>query len=138
MSAEKACDLRGLRDPRRAMNTTAKSYSLKSDGGKIAAALVKLCTPGQVGESMLRTGVNQSSFGLFLAKLAKAHIEKGRTAEQLADVFALVSGGNASAAKQALNDCEITFEGEKPISVGAYWNRNGDAKGAPNLGLLDL
>ena len=120
------------------MNNTPKAYSLKSDGGKIAAALVKMCQPGQVGETLVRNGLNQSSFGLFLAKLAKAHIDKGRTPEQLADVFALVSGGNASAAKQALNDCEITFEGEKPISVGAYWNRNGEAKGAPNLAMLDL
>lgn len=118
------------------MKTT--TYKLTSDGGKIAAALVKMSQPGEAGESMVRNGMNQASFCLFLARIAAKFIEAGKTPEQLADVFALLSGGNASAAKQALNDCTIEFEGEKPSSVGAYWGKTGEGKAAPNLSMLDL
>lgn len=115
-----------------------KTYKLTSDGGKIAAALVKMSQPGTVGETMIRNGMNQASFCLFLARIAAQFIAAKKTPEQLADVFALLSGGNASAAKQALNDCTLEFEGEKPQSVGAYWGRNSEGKAAPNLSMLDI
>ena len=133
-----------------------KSYKLKTDGGKIGQALAQLCAEGEVGEALFRGGVNQASFCLFLAKLAYAHADAGRTTEQIADVFGLVSGGNTSAAQKALNDVAVhwevtdkngesvldakgnpTFE-EKPQSVGAYWLSQGGGKTVANLSLLKL
>lgn len=134
-----------------------KSYILKTDGGKIAQALATLCAEGAIGEPLLRSGVNQASFCLFLAKLAVAHHDAGRTAEQIADVFSLVSGGNTSAAQKALNDVSIHWElttkegesildektgeptfSEKAQSVGAYWLSQGGGKAVANLSLLKL
>lgn len=120
-----------------------KSYTLKPDGNsKIAAALCKLCLPGQPGEALVRSGCNQEAFVLFLANLAADRLNASRpggakTPLQLAEIFTLCSGGNASAARQALNDCAIEFEGEKPQSVGAYWTKSGNKSAAPNLSLLD-
>jgi hypothetical protein len=94
--------------------------------------------PGGLGESLVRNGLNQSSFALFVAKVAERHIKAGRSADQLADVFALLSACNASAARQALGDCSLTFEGEKLQSVSAYWAKLGGGKAAPNLAMLDL
>lgn len=117
-----------------------KTYQLEtgSKGGKIAAALVKMCQVGAVGEPLVRNGMTQDAFCLFLAKLASLHLGAGRTPEQVADVFILVSGGNASAARQALGDCTLTFEDSKPTSVSAYWLKNGGGRAAPNTSILDL
>ena len=138
------------------MKNDNRSYVLKSDGGKIAQALAQLCAEGETGEPLLRSGVNQAAFCLFLAKLAIAHSDAGHNAEQIADVFSLVSGGNTSAAQKALNDVSIhweitdangesvlgkdglpTFE-EKAQSVGAYWGKLGGGKAVANLSLLKL
>ncbi len=116
-----------------------KTYVLKSTGNsKIAAALAKLCAQGAIGEPLVRSGVSQGSFTLFLARLAALHLAAGKTPEQLADVLTLVSGGNASAARQALNDCEIVVDDGKAQSVGAFWGKAGTTTAAPNLSLLDL
>lgn len=116
-----------------------ESYTLEAGnkGGKIAAALVKLCQIGAVGEPLLRSGVSQDAFCLFLARVAHERFAKGKTAEQIADAFMLLSGGNASAARQALGGCTLTFEGGKPSSVEAYWLRSGSGRAAPNLSALD-
>ena len=53
-------------------------------------------------------------------------------------MFGLISAVNASAAKQALADCTIVFEGEKPRSVSDFWGKTGGAKSLPNLSLLDI
>lgn len=113
-------------------------YTLESDGGKIAAALAKMSQVNGLGESLVRSGVNQSSFTLFIAKVSGKFIRAGKTDDQLADVLGLLSAGNASAARQALGGCTITFDGEKPQSVEAYWGKTGGAKSAPNLSVLDL
>lgn len=128
------------RKPRKSMKANSqKSYTLTATGGKIAAALAKLCAEGEMGESLFRSGISQDAFCLFLAKLAKKHLDAGKTPEQLADVLLLVSGGNASAASQALGKCSITWEGEtKQQSVADFWNKQGGARSAPNLSILDL
>lgn len=126
--------------PRRSLlRMNNKTYKLEtgSKGGKIAAALVKMCQVGAVGEPLLRSGVSQDAFCIFLARVAEARLKAGKTPEQVADAFILLSGGNASAARQALNDCTVEFEGEKPTSVGAYWLKAGGGKAAPNLSALD-
>lgn len=134
-----------------------KSYILKTNGkSKISSALAQLCAEGEVGESLLRNGVSQSAFCLFLARLASLHFAAGRTAEQVAEVFSLVSGGNTSAAQKALNDVSIHWEettkdGEsildkdgnptysaKAQSVGAYWSTLSGATQVANLSLLKL
>ncbi len=117
-----------------------KSYEIKSEGsGKISAALAKMCAMGAIGEPLVRSGVTQDAFCLFLARLAKRHIEAGKTDDEVAAVLLLVSGGNASAARQALGACSLIWEGDsKPQSVMAYWQRSGGSKAAPNLAALDL
>lgn len=120
------------------MNSQNYTLETGSKAGKIAAALCKLCQVGAVGEPILRNGVTQEAFCLFLARLCSAHAAAGKTPEQIADVLILVSGGNASAARQALADCTLTFEGAKPQSVSSYWNKIGGGRVAPNLSALDL
>lgn len=121
------------------MKTNEKSYSLKASGNsKIAAALAKLCANGEIGEPLVRSGVSQGAFALFLARLAAKHLAAGKTPEQVADVFTLVSGGNASAARQALAECALEFDGEKAQSVSAFWLKSGGIAAAPNLSILDL
>ena len=119
-----------------------KTYEIKAGGGKISAALAKLCAQGQMGESLVRSGVSQDAFCLFLAKLATAHLSKGKTPEQLADVFLLVSGGNSSAARQSLGKCSLRWDSsDKDQSVEAYWillKEEGGDRAAPNLSALDL
>lgn len=122
-----------------------KSYVLKSNGGKISAALAKLCAVGGLGESLVRNGVSQDAFCLFLARVAVSRIEAGKTAEQLTEIFLLLSGGNSSAARQALGRCSIRFEDDPEVSpkhpeylVETYWERAGGGKAAPSLAALDL
>lgn len=132
-----------------------KSYQLIPSGGKISAALAKLCAQGEIGESLFRNGVSQDAFCVFLANLAADRIEKGKTPAQLADIFLLVSGANASAARQALGRCSIKWEKvdaagesivdgkgnptweEKEQSVEAFWLKASGGKAAPNLSALD-
>lgn len=135
---------------------TQKSYLITSNGGgKISAALAKLCAEGELGESLFRSGISQDAFCLFLARLAADRLAKGKTPEQLADIFLLVSGANASAARQALGRCELQWEAldkdgnsildkdgdptwdVKKQSVEAYWLKASGGKAAPNLSLLD-
>lgn len=121
----------------RKMNSKSYTLTVGNKGGKIAAALVKLCQVGAPGEPLLRSGLNQDSFCLFLARVAHKFAAAGKTPEQIADAFMLLSGGNASAARQALNDCTVEFEGEKPMGVGSYWLKAGGGRAAPNLSALD-
>lgn len=114
-----------------------QNYTLTPDGGKATAALAKFCAQGEIGESLLRSGMNQSAFTLFVAKLAKRAFDAGRTPEQTAEILSLVCACNASQAKQALEKCSIEWEGdEKKQSVADYWIKLGGAKGPLNLSAL--
>ena len=122
-----------------------QSYVLSGATGKIANALAKYCASGEMGEPLIRNGVSQGAFVLFLAKMAKRYFDGGRSVEQVAEVLSLLSGGNASAAKQALNDLNIRFADEPAVdakhpehSVGKHWEQAGGTKSAPNLSILDL
>ena len=125
-----------------------KTYKIESAGSsKIGAALAKLCAEGQIGETLVRNGCSQGAFALFVARLAHMQlVDKGKTAEQLAEIFELVSAANASAAKQALGNCNLYSEdicktdkeGKlQPMLVETYWKSQGGGKSAPNLALLD-
>lgn len=116
-----------------------KTYTVRSTGsGKIAAALAKYSAHGKPGQILIESGCNQSAFSLFLARVALAYAEKGASEADLAGCFELISAGNCSAARQALADCALKFDGEKEeISVEGYWKKNGKAA-APSLALLDL
>lgn len=134
-----------------------KSYILKSSGkSRISAALAQLCSEGEVGELLLRNGVSQEAFCLFLARLASLHFAAGKDAEHVAAVFSLVSGGNTSAAQKALADVSIHWEetdaegcsildkdgaptfAKSAQSVSAYWTKDGGSKSVANLSLLKL
>jgi len=115
-----------------------KSYTLKTSGrGEIAAAFAKVCLPGQPGERLIRSGLTQGSFCLFLAELASLHFAAKREPKVIAQVLAKVSGGNASAAKQALETLVIKWEDGKEESVATHWGKSGEAA-APDLSILDL
>lgn len=116
-----------------------KAYKLApTSSSKIAAALAKRCSHGEAGEFLVENGLNQANFCLFLSlEAVRQLMEKNKSDRELADVFQLLSAGNASAARQALADCQIEFEGEKPSSVSAYWLKQGGGKTAINLSALD-
>lgn len=116
-----------------------KTYTIRSTGsGKIAAALAKYCAHSKPGQILIEAGCNQSAFSLFLAKVALAYSERGASEADLASAFELISAGNCSAARQALADCALKFEGaDKEVSVEEYWKKNGKAA-QPSLALLDL
>lgn len=116
-----------------------KTYTIRSTGsGKIAAALAKYSAQGKPGQILIESGCNQSAFALFLARVALAYAEKGASEADLASCFELISAGNCSAARQALADCALKFEGaDKEVSVEEHWKRNGKAA-QPSLALLDL
>lgn len=130
------------------------TYQIKPRGAsKLGAALSRLCSPGQIGEPLVRAGATQSAVSLFAAKLALALADKGHNALQIAEVFDLASIANASALKQALADCELVIDDEAEFKaaggkvlaegkrvqllVSAYWERNGGGRAAPNLAALD-
>lgn len=132
-----------------------KPYQLTSGGGKISAALCQKCQPGQGGESLLRDGLSQESFNLFIAREVRKMIAAKLSDEQIADILGLLSASNASAASQALARCAIRWalvdkEGKQSkddkgvllweaneISVGKYWEKTGGSKAAPNLSALN-
>lgn len=135
-----------------------KSYILKASFGKIATSLAKFCAEGEIGESLLREGINQASFNLFLAKLAESRLCRAvnpMPVAKLADLFSLVSGANSSAAQKALATCSIRWElvdedgasildkdgnptwEKNEQSVEAYWAKAGGGKAISNLSLLD-
>lgn len=116
-----------------------KNYTIRSTGrSEIAAALCKYCAFGKPGQSLIENGCNQSAFALFIARVAIAYVSKKATEQQLADCFEMLSACNASAARQALQECVLKLEGEeKEISVATYWAKHGKVA-APNLALLDL
>ncbi len=119
------------------MNTS--SYKLIPAGnGKIAPALCMKCAEGETGEFLIRSGLSQSSFCAFLAQIAYNGYKAGKTAEQMARAFSMLSGANASAAQKALADCTIEWADGKKQSVAAYWLSIGSAKGAPDLKDLEF
>jgi len=143
------------------MNYSNRSYQIVPSGsGKIAAALAQKCAQGEIGESLVRNGITQASFCLFLCRFAQALFTKtdkreAKTPEQAANSFLLVSGGNASAAQKALGQCELhweiidengesvldkdgnpQFDSKKPMLVETLWAQ-GAGKGS-SITLADL
>lgn len=115
-----------------------KTYTIKSTGsGKLAANLAALCAPGKLGEPLVRNGATQDAVALFGAKVAYKMATDGKTPEDIASVFSLLSIANASALKQALATCSLKFDGEeKEVSVSAYWEKSGSKAASPDLSLL--
>jgi hypothetical protein len=70
--------------------------------------------------------------------VAESHVSKGRDWSTLGAVYEQISGGNASAAKQAVAELTITTDGDKPRSVRAYWGKVGGASPAIDLKVVDL
>ena len=125
-----------------------KTYKISPSGNsKIAAALCRFCQPGQIGESLIRNGCSQSAFALFIARLAHKLVDAGKTEEETAQAFELVSACNASAAKQALANCDLFAEelgsknkaGElQAVTLETYWKSLGEGRAsASNLSLFE-
>ncbi len=121
-----------------------KTYKIEPAGSsKIEATLCAFCQPGQLGETLVRNGCNQSQFALFIANLAVYQIvQKKNDAKNLAQLFDLISACNASAAKQALGNCNIYAEeicakdkagNLQPMTLETYWKSIGQAKPATDL-----
>lgn len=134
-----------------------KTYKIEPSGsGKIAAALCQLCGQGEIGEPLVQSGASQAAVALFGARIAQAHFSAGRSAEQVAEVFELLSISNASALKQTLAGCNLfsleaavahygSEEKAKDkagnillISVETYWKQQGGGKASVNLSILNL
>lgn len=102
-----------------------KSYKINSDkAGKIGKALASQLTEGKAGAVLITAGFSQDSFTLFLADLAHRAVNAGKTVEETASLFRMIAAGNASQAKQALADVEITVDDGKPQSLGAFWSKS--------------
>lgn len=121
-----------------------KTYKIEPAGSsKIEASLCAFCQPGQIGEPLVRTGCSQSQFGLFVARLARYQfVEKKNDEKAVAHLFDLISACNASAAKQALANCNLFAdehcikdkEGKlQPITVETYWKSIGGSKPSTDL-----
>lgn len=114
-----------------------KNYTIKATGtSKVAAALASQLNKGKAGEILISAGFNQDTFAIFLANLASKALAAGYDAKKLAGLFRQVAAGNASQARQALADVVIEIEGEKPASLGAFWQGT-DSKPAVDLSALE-
>lgn len=119
------------------MNT--KNYTVRNTGrSAIAAALVTQVAPGKAGELLVRQGFNQVTFATFLANLAHRAISAGYDEKKLAELFRQMAAGNASQARQALEEVAIKFDGdEKEQSLSAYWGKHAPASVAVDTAELD-
>ena len=98
-----------------------KSYAIKPTGrSEIAATLARFCAPGKFGAPLVERGFSQALFAACLAKWAKA-VSASLTDAELASALEGLSACNASAARQALEACELDL-GE---TTDAEWAAHG-------------
>jgi hypothetical protein len=114
---------------KRAKNVSAvnnKNYTVRNTGrSAIAAAIVTQVAPGKAGELLIRQGFNQMTFATFLANLATRAITAGYDEKKLAELFRQMAAGNASQARQALEEVAIKFDGDdKEQSLSTYWSKH--------------
>ena len=87
------------------------SYSLSVDGesrSKQAAALAAFLSEGKAGDCIVRHGLTNETWALFLARLCSRAANAGHDERAIAALLVGVSAGNLSAASKLLN--AITIE----------------------------
>ena len=95
------------------VNTNGQ-YSLTVDGesrSKQAASLAAFLSMGKAGECVVRHGLTNETWALFLARLCARAGAAGHDERAIAALLVGVSAGNLSAASKLLNS--ITIEDEK-------------------------
>ena len=89
------------------------NYSLSVDGesrSKQAAALAAFLSEGKAGDCVVRHGLSNETWALFLARLCARAANAGHDERAISALLVGVSAGNLSAASKLLN--AITIEDE--------------------------
>lgn len=101
-----------------------KNYTLKPAGrSEIAGHLSRWCAFGKFGAPLIESGFSQSLFATCLAKWIKA-VAANLTPAEFATALENLSACNASAARQALEACEIDLgetTDEEWAAAGGSW-----------------
>ncbi len=92
-------------------------YSLIIDGesrSKQAASLAAFLSEGKAGECIVRHGLSNETWALFLARLCSRAERAGHDEQAIASLLVSVSAGNLSAASKLLNSITIEdFDGNR-------------------------
>lgn len=89
---------------------TKNSYTLSMDGesrSKQAASLAAFLSEGKAGECIVRHGLTNETWALFLARLCLRASAAGHDEQAIADLLVSISAGNLSAASKLLNAITI-------------------------------
>ena len=87
------------------------NYTLRIDGesrSKQAASLAAFLSEGKAGECIVRHGLSNETWALFLARLCLRAERAGHDEQEIASLLVSVSAGNLSAASKLLNAVTIT------------------------------
>ena len=90
------------------------NYSLSIDGesrSKQAASLAAFLSEGKAGECVVRLGLSNETWALFLARLCLRANAAGHDEQSIASLLVSISAGNLSAAGKILNS--ITIEDDQ-------------------------
>ncbi len=93
---------------------TKNSYTLSIDGesrSKQAASLAAFLSMGKAGDCIVRHGLTNETWALFLARLCSRAERAGHDENEIAALLVSVSAGNLSAASKLLN--AITIEDDQ-------------------------
>ena len=86
-------------------------YSLSIDGesrSKQAASLAAFLSEGKAGDCIVRHGLTNETWALFLARLCSRAERAGHDEQAIAALLVSVSAGNLSAASKLLNAVTMT------------------------------
>ena len=113
-----------------------KTYKINSDkAGKIGKQIASQLLPGKAGEILIRNGCTQDNYAHFIADVAHRSVNAGHDIAKTAAIFKQLAACNASQAKQALADVEITVDDLKPQSLGSFFAKT---DGGPVVDLSSL
>lgn len=100
---------------------TQGNYKLELSGesrSKQAGRLAAFLSPGKAGECIVRQGLTNDSWALFLTRIVTRCLDVGKGEEEIARILVEVGAGNISAARQAMNSIDfVQGEGESALRV---------------------
>lgn len=94
---------------------TQGNYKLELSGesrSKQAGRLAAFLSEGKAGECIIRQGLTNDSWALFLTRIVARCLDAGKGEEEIARVLVEVGAGNISAARQSMNAIDFVQEGE--------------------------